>query len=144
MPCAKAANANYYKRQVADAASGMNKAIFAAWLQADFPHGGFCKEHNFANRRCPKCSAENKTGKPLRRWRFDFAWTDLKVAIEYEGLMAAKSRHTTIKGFSDDCEKYNEAARLGWKVYRFTAPMLRQGSIIDLIREVLKSARCDA
>ena len=115
----------------------MNKITFYQWLRfGEFK--GICCEHQFANRRCRHCKTLNKTGRPFRLWRFDFAWPDVKVAIEYEGLMSAKSRHTTVSGFSDDCEKYNAAAQLGWAVYRFTAPMLRQGSTIDLIREVFK------
>lgn len=52
-----------------------------------------------------------------REWRFDFAWPACKVALEIEG----RGRHQTVKGARDDCEKYNEAARLGWKVIRFPA-----------------------
>lgn len=58
---------------------------------------------------------------PTRKWRFDFAIESLKIAIEYEGIISEKSRHTTITGMSADCDKYNEAQRLGWKVFRFTA-----------------------
>ena len=58
---------------------------------------------------------------PTRKWRFDFAIESLKIAIEYEGIMSEKSRHTTISGMSRDCEKYNTAQLLGWKVLRFTA-----------------------
>ena len=58
---------------------------------------------------------------PVRRWRFDWAIPDLKIAIEYEGLISKKSRHTTIKGYSNDTIKYNEAGKLGWTVLRYTA-----------------------
>lgn len=56
-----------------------------------------------------------------RKFRFDWAIPDLKLAIEYEGIFSKKSRHTTIQGFTDDCEKYNLAQLLGWKVLRYTA-----------------------
>jgi very-short-patch-repair endonuclease len=56
-----------------------------------------------------------------RKWRFDFAIIEMKVAIEYEGLMSAKSRHTTVSGYTGDAEKYNAAQSLGWKVLRYTA-----------------------
>ena len=56
-----------------------------------------------------------------RRWRFDFAVPSLNLAIEYEGLVSEKSRHTSISGFSKDTEKYNEAQKLGWIVLRYTA-----------------------
>lgn len=58
---------------------------------------------------------------PDRKWRFDWCFPELKIAIEYEGLMSAKSRHTTVRGFTGDAEKYNAAQSLGWKVLRYTA-----------------------
>jgi hypothetical protein len=44
----------------------------------------------------------------------------LNVLIEFEGIMATKSRHTSVTGFTNDCEKYNQAQLLGWKVLRYT------------------------
>jgi very-short-patch-repair endonuclease len=57
----------------------------------------------------------------LRRYRFDWAIPDIKLAIEYEGLNSEKSRHTTKKGYTGDCEKYNLATLNGWKILRYTA-----------------------
>lgn len=58
---------------------------------------------------------------PKRKWRFDFAITTKKIAIEYEGIYGGgKSRHTTTEGYTGDTEKYNEAAKLGWTVLRYT------------------------
>lgn len=57
---------------------------------------------------------------PTRKWRADWAIPELKVLVEYEGLFSEKSGHTTINGFIKDCEKYREAAKLGWKVLRYT------------------------
>ncbi len=56
-----------------------------------------------------------------RKFRFDFALPELKIAIEYEGTMSEKSRHTNVVGYSKDCEKYNIATIQGWKVLRYTA-----------------------
>lgn len=59
---------------------------------------------------------------PVRQWRLDFAWTALKVALEYEGIAGRKgSRHASLVGYTHDCEKYNEAQLLGWIVIRMTA-----------------------
>jgi len=55
-----------------------------------------------------------------RKWRFDWAISSLKIGIEFEGLMSEKSRHTTIKGFSGDTQKYNAAQELGYIVLRYT------------------------
>lgn len=68
---------------------------------------------------------------PDRKFRFDFAILHLKIAIEYEGLLAAKgtgrrdkntgkSGHTTISGYSKDTIKYNLAIIYGWRVLRYT------------------------
>ena len=55
-----------------------------------------------------------------RRWRFDFAYPDLKLAIEAEGCVYAQGRHTRGKGYEGDCKKYNAAALDGWVVLRYT------------------------
>ena len=56
-----------------------------------------------------------------RKWRFDIAIPSMKVAIEYEGIMSRKSRHTTVTGYTKDCEKYNAATIAGWMVLRYNA-----------------------
>lgn len=74
---------------------------------------------------------------PDRKWRFDWAWPDAKIAIEYEGLIAARSRHRTIKGYHNDTEKYNAAVLLGWRVLRFTPISMKQpGIVLDQIRKL--------
>ena len=75
---------------------------------------------------------------PTRKWRFDYAIPKLKVGVEYEGVRSAKSRHTTFVGFSNDCEKYSEAAILGWCVVRVTAKMIGDGRAANLIRKALE------
>lgn len=57
---------------------------------------------------------------PARKFRFDIAIPELKLGIEFEGLISDKSRHTTITGYTNDCIKYNLAQSFGWKVYRYT------------------------
>lgn len=58
---------------------------------------------------------------PGRKYRFDIALLSERIAIEYEGIISEKSRHTTLTGFSNDCSKYNLAQRCGWDVLRYTA-----------------------
>lgn len=55
---------------------------------------------------------------PPRRWRFDWAWPEFKVALEVEGGAWTGGRHTRGKGFLNDMEKYNEAVCLGWRIIR--------------------------
>lgn len=66
---------------------------------------------------------------PTRKWRFDFAYVAEKIAIECEGGTWQGGRHTRGEGFERDCEKYNTAAVLGWRVLRFTAGMLKRDPI---------------
>lgn len=74
---------------------------------------------------------------PTRRWRFDFAWPDVKIACEVEGLHPGRGRHQTIKGYTADCEKYNEAQLLGWRVYRFPQSMVKSGIALETIQRAL-------
>ena len=75
---------------------------------------------------------------PQRRWRFDFAWPDKWLAVEVEGGVWNGGRHTRGKGFTDDCEKYNNAAVLGWMVLRFPVEMVNSGEALKMIEEALK------
>lgn len=69
---------------------------------------------------------------PDRRWRFDYAYPDLKVAIEQEGAVWAQGRHTRGSGFIKDMAKYNKAALLGWRVLRYTPDQMQSEAIEDL------------
>ena len=78
---------------------------------------------------------------PPRRWRFDFAWPEQKVAVECEGGTWIGGRHQTGTGFAKDAEKYNEAALLGWIVLRFTSDQIENGAAMDAVRRALDSRR---
>jgi very-short-patch-repair endonuclease len=74
---------------------------------------------------------------PDRRWRFDFCWPVKLVAVECEGGTWTKGRHTRPQGFAADCEKYNEAALMGWMVLRFTAEHIQSGEAVAAIERAL-------
>jgi len=74
---------------------------------------------------------------PLRKWRFDFAWPTKKIAAEVEGGIWTNGRHNRGKGFLDDCEKYNQAALLGWIVLRFPVEMIKSGKALHIIEMAL-------
>lgn len=57
---------------------------------------------------------------PDRKWRFDFAWPDAMLAVELEGGIWTGGAHTRGKHFVSDCEKYNAATKMGWKILRYT------------------------
>lgn len=64
-----------------------------------------------------------------RKFRFDY-YIELaghKVGIEYDGITgSAKSRHTSVTGFSKDTEKTNLAQMNGFMVLRYTALTYQQ------------------
>lgn len=74
-----------------------------------------------------------------RRWRFDFAWWQQKVAVEVEGGTWISGRHTRGSSFEKDCVKYNEAALRGWRVFRVTPAMIEDGRAIQTIRRALEA-----
>lgn len=74
---------------------------------------------------------------PTRRWRFDFAWPSILIAVEVEGGTWSGGRHVRGGGFEADCEKYNEAALAGWIVLRVTGSMIKEGRAIRLIERAL-------
>jgi len=87
--------------------------------------GGFLREYQFA--------------KP-RRWRFDFCWPHLKLAVEIEGGTwnpRIKSRHTSVQGFQDDVVKYNHSAIQGWCVLRYTSKDVTRGNAAQEIAQVV-------
>lgn len=71
---------------------------------------------------------------PTRLWRLDFAFPSVKLGIEIDG----RGRHQTVAGVRADCEKMNEAVRLGWRILRF--PATDKANALEwarLIKEVL-------
>jgi len=75
-----------------------------------------------------------------RRFAFDFAWPDLRVAVEIEGGVWTGGRHTSGAGFTRDCEKYNLAALNGWQVFRFTGDMVRDGDALQMTIQAIENA----
>ena len=76
-----------------------------------------------------------------RKYRFDWAIPSLMIAIEFEGIMSEKSRHTTKTGYSKDTEKYNLAAISGWIVLRYTV-LTYQNLENDLLK-IIKTLQND-
>lgn len=79
----------------------------------------------------------------VRKFRFDIALLNYKIAIEYEGVFSAKSRHTTVTGYSRDAEKYNLASSLGWKVLRYTATNYKNFEL-DVLRAIFDIIKINA
>jgi len=73
---------------------------------------------------------------PTRRWRFDFCHPVLKIAVEVEGGVWVKGRHTRGKGFLGDMEKYNAAVLLGWRVLRYETSQI--GEMVEDVGKLLR------
>lgn len=78
---------------------------------------------------------------PPRRWRFDHAWPELKIALEQEGGVWTRGRHTRGKGYVADLEKYNEAACLGWTVIRATPQQVQDGTAFQWVQRAFARGR---
>ena len=71
-----------------------------------------------------------------RKWRFDFAHPESKVAIEVEGGVWSKGRHVRPQGFINDCSKYNAAAADGWLVFRLPAEFIRMSNCYEISKRI--------
>lgn len=78
---------------------------------------------------------------PPRRWRFDLAWVDQKVAVEVDGAVWVGGRHTRGSGAMGDYEKYEAALQLGWRVYRVPSTWLQNKDAMILREEILVTLR---
>ena len=76
---------------------------------------------------------------PTRRWRFDFAIPQYKIAIEIDGGVWTYGRHNRSAGYIADMEKFNAAASLGWVVLKFTPDEQYTKKTFDLIRQTIKT-----
>lgn len=64
-----------------------------------------------------------------RKWRFDYAWEEQKLALEVHGGIHSGGRHTRGRGFVEDRAKMNEATLLGWTVLEVTPEHIKSGQL---------------
>ena len=84
-----------------------------------------------------ECVKEYKFN-PERKWRFDYAVPEYRIALEVEGGVWTSGRHTRPQGFLGDIEKYNTATLMGWRVFRTTPTELYRTATINLLKEAIK------
>lgn len=80
---------------------------------------------------CPSTSFH-----PTRKWRFDYAWPDVKIALEIQGGIFRGGRHARPAGYVKDMEKMNNAQLLGWRVFQVLPSDLTSGIATELLKEV--------
>jgi very-short-patch-repair endonuclease len=85
---------------------------------------------------------------PRRKWKADFAWPEARlfpsnelapIMLEVEGGTWGGGRHVRGDGYANDCEKYNAAVTLGWRVLRVTSEMVNDGRAIRVLKAILDS-----
>ena len=71
-----------------------------------------------------------------RKWRFDYAFPELKVAVEIDGFGFG---HQAQQGQAQDNEKINAAIELGWVVLRYNSRNLgSHGATEEAVRQVCR------
>lgn len=81
---------------------------------------------------------------PPRRWRFDFAWREQMIALEIEGGIYVRGRHTRGAGYENDLEKYAHAIVDGWIVLRVSPSQLRDGRAVRWLAATMRGLRATA
>jgi very-short-patch-repair endonuclease len=123
-------------------------------------HGDFLHDIRMRRMPLPLCKGNGKElmfakATMERRWTFDFAWPEYKLAVEIEGLVilpmytkpnaeadrrfVVMGRHASPDGIKGDMDKYNAAAQLGWYVLRFEQDRVKNKTAIDTTMRVLAS-----
>lgn len=104
---------------------------------------GSVLEREFAMRwgaltpQAPRLNREVKFNSE-RKWRFDFAHPASKVAIECEGGVWSRGRHTRGGGFVSDARKYAEAQMSGWIVFRLEGRLIRDWKFLQRLAEFIR------
>lgn len=73
-----------------------------------------------------------------RRFRFDAAWPAHRVALEVNGGVWVRGRHTRGGGYSRDMTKLNLAQAQGWQVYQVTPRELQKGQALQWIAPAIQ------
>ncbi len=78
--------------------------------------------------------------KKPRRWALDWAFVMERLAVEVEGGYAIGGRHTTVKGFLGDLEKYAVLTCLRWRLLRVTPRQVANGEALEWIKRALPAS----
>ena len=92
---------------------------------------GLCRKYGLPI-ACPEYRFDK-----TRKWRFDYAFLPQRVALEVEGGVWTRGRHTRGTGYVKDLEKYSEAAAQGWRLIRVTPDQLCTLETIELLKRAL-------
>lgn len=74
---------------------------------------------------------------PPRKWRFDVAWPEARLAVEIDGGVFCGGRHSRGAGYRADAQKLNTATLLGWRVLRVLPEQVRSLECLTYILPAL-------
>lgn len=78
---------------------------------------------------------------PDRKWRLDFAWADVKLAVEVQGGTHLHGAGSHAGGkYGDDCEKLAEATLAGWRVLWCTSEQVMNGQALAWVERAFGRA----
>lgn len=80
---------------------------------------------------------------PTRRWRFDYAITKYRIAIEIDGGVFTNGRHSGGVGQLKDFEKMNAAVVCGWVVLHYTPEQRQHWQTIQEISSVIERRKVE-
>jgi len=75
---------------------------------------------------------------PTRKFRFDYAWPDQKVAMEVDGGLFVKGGHSRGAAREYDMARDAEAMMLGWKVLRVSTKHFKNGEAARWVGAILQ------
>jgi hypothetical protein len=77
---------------------------------------------------------------PDRKFRYDFAFPDLRILVEVQGGICARTRmgHSSVTGQERDAEKLNLASAYGYRMFHFTTKMIEDERGFDLLLNTIK------
>lgn len=77
-----------------------------------------------------------------RKFRFDFAWPSVKIAVEIDGgTFGFNKGHAGAIVFQKDCIKQNFAMELGWRVFRADTVMVKKIDFAQQVKRAINKAK---
>lgn len=73
-----------------------------------------------------------------RKWRFDFAFPNERVAVEIQGAIFSGGRHVRGAAMLREWQKLNEAAKLGWRILYCQPSEICTMAMVETIRAAAK------
>lgn len=75
---------------------------------------------------------------PERKWRWDWCWPQAKVALERQGGLHVRGRHSRARGQQGDYEKLAAGQLLGWMVFHASPEQIASGEAVLWVEAALR------